>query len=103
MKKSNAIGLAEFQKPAEPKQKRMPGMENDPIKDLEEAAIEHSDRLGEIRETREEMKRIDERITTIMRREKIKVYSRNGIVLKLRPGRENVSVKVKRHEAEEGE
>ena len=82
------------------RQTRLPGMEDSPIKDLEEAAIEHSDTLGEIREKRAAMKTIDARIATLMKREGKKTYNHAGITLKLRKGEESVSVKVKRHERE---
>lgn len=87
------------------RQARLPGMEDSPIKDLEDAAIEHSETASELVRERaagkEKLKEIDERIRTLMKREGKKTYNRAGISLKLREGEESVSVKVKRHEREE--
>lgn len=85
------------------RQKRLPGMEDNAIKDLEEAAIEHSETLGEIAKARASMKEIDTRIATIMRKEGKKTYNRAGIRLKLREGHESVSVQVKRHDRQASE
>ena len=83
------------------KQSRLPGMEDAPIKDLEEAAVEHSDILGEIRVQRAELKLVDARLATLMKKLGKKAYVRDGIRLKLREGKDGVSVQVKRHDAEE--
>lgn len=76
-------------------------MEDSPIKDLEDAAIGHSDCLGEIREKRAELKKIKTELVTLMRALGKKSYNHAGIVLKLREGEDDVSVKVKRHDRED--
>ena len=86
-----------------PRQSRLPGMEDAPIKDLEEAAIEHSDLLGEIRETREKVKYADSRIVALMKKLGKTSYNRGGIRLKLHDGKDSVSVQVKRHDHEASE
>jgi hypothetical protein len=102
-KKRNKLDpRADFDQPVKkPRQKRLPGMEDNAILDLEEAAIEHSETLTQIAALRAEMKGIDTKIATIMRREGKKTYNRGGIKLKLREGTESVSVQVKRHDREE--
>ena len=82
------------------RQARLAGMEDAPIKDLEEAAIEYSDILGEIRERREALKQADTRITVLMKKLGRTSYKRAGISLKLREGKDSVSVQVKRHDTE---
>src|SRR5271156_6754127 len=83
------------------KQARLPTMEDDAIKDLEEAAVEHSDVQAQIRVLRDELSKIDERLATLMKREGKKTYNHAGIVLRLRKGQERVSVKVKRHDVKD--
>jgi hypothetical protein len=82
---------------------RLPGMEDPAIQDLEDAAMEHSETQSQIVALREELKRIDERLATLMKREGKKTYNHAGIVLRLREGQERVSVKVKRHEVKDAE
>lgn len=96
--------VADFETPVRrPRQARLAGMEDAPIKDLEEEAIEHSDILGEIREQREKLKLADSRITTLMKKLGKTSYNRAGIRLKLREGKDSVSVQVKRHDAEQSQ
>jgi len=95
---------ADFEAPVKkPKQARLPTMEDDAIKDLEDAAMEHSETQAEILKLRNEIKRIDERLATLMKREGKKTYNHAGIVLKLKEGEEKVSVRVKRHERKDAE
>lgn len=86
-----------------PRQSRLPGMEDSPIKDLEEAAIEHAEKASEILALKGELKSIKERITTLMKTNSKKEYRRAGIHLKLRAGHEDVSVQVKRHDRDDDE
>jgi hypothetical protein len=89
----------DFDKPVrKPRQGRLAGMEDSAIKDLEEAAIEHSEKASEILAAKGELRSIKERITTLMKANGKKEYRRAGIHLKLRAGHEDVSVQVKRHD-----
>ena len=92
--------VADFDQPVKRKQARLPGMEDAPIKDLEEAAVEYSDIKSEIRERRDALKLADERLATLMKKLGKTAYVRDGVRLKLRAGRDSVSVQVKRHDAE---
>jgi hypothetical protein len=83
------------------KQKRLPGTEDPQIQELEDAATEYSDTSGEIRKSREELKEIDTRLATLMKKAGKTSYNHNGVTLKLKKGKDKVSVKVKRHEEEE--
>jgi hypothetical protein len=85
------------------KQTRLPGMEDAPIKDLEEAAVEHSDCIAEIRLKRVDLKEIKKNLVNLMKEAGKKTYNHAGITLKLREGEDDVSVKVKRHEKEGSE
>src|SRR5271170_2813562 len=104
-KKVKALdAAADFDAPVKrAKQARLPTMEDDAIKDLEEAAVEHSDVQAQIRVLRDELSKIDERLATLMKREGKKTYNHAGIVLRLREGQERVSVKVKRHDVKDAE
>ena len=94
--------VEDFEKPVKkPRQSRLPGMEDAPIQDLEEAAMEHSETQSQIVALRDELKRTDERLATLMKREGKKSYNHAGIVLRLREGQERVSVKIKRHDIKE--
>lgn len=86
---------------AKTKQARLPGTEDPAIQELEDAAIEHSDLLAEIRTKRDEIKEIDKRIARLMKENGKNSYTHLGIELKLRRSEETVSVKVKRHEKKE--
>lgn len=81
-----------------PKTGRLPGMEDSPIKDLEEAAIEHSNIQSEIVAKRGEMRDSKTRLVTLMKKAGKTKYNHNGIVLKLKEGHDDVSVQVKRHD-----
>jgi hypothetical protein len=84
-----------------PRQGRLPGMEDSAIKDLEDAAIEHSELQAQMvadrAEMRDKLKVIDARIMQLMRENNKKTYNRAGIALKLKD-EATVSVRVKRHE-----
>jgi hypothetical protein len=88
---------------AKAKQSRLPGTEDAAIQELEDAAVEHSDALGEIRKEREGLKEIDARLATLMKKAGKTSYNHNGVTLKLQKGKDKVSVKVKRHEPKEDE
>ena len=81
-----------------PRQSRLPGIEDPEIEELEALAEQHSESLTEIRKQREELKEIQTKLASAMRKLKRTSYNHNGIVLKLREGRDQVSVKVKRHD-----
>lgn len=103
-KKKKALDpVVDFEEPVKrkPRQARLPGTEDPEIEELEALAEEHSETLGEIREQREELKRIQTALSKAMRRLGKKTYSHGGIVLKLREGLDKVSVKVKRHDVED--
>ena len=85
------------------KNARLPGMEDAPIKDLEELAVEHSDALSEIREKRDDLKAIKTKLVAAMKKLKLEKYVRAGIKLNLKKGHDDVSVQVKRHDREDGE
>jgi hypothetical protein len=101
-KKSKLDPKKDFDAPLK-KTPRLPGMEDPAIQDLEDAAMEHSETQSQIVALREELKRTDERLATLMKREGKKTYNHAGIVLRLREGQERVSVKVKRHEVKDKE
>lgn len=88
------------------RQARLPGMEDSAIKDLEDAAIEHSELKAEMVAERaamnDKIKVIDSRIMKLMKDSGKKTYNRAGIVLKLRD-EETVSVKVERHDKTDGD
>lgn len=83
-----------------PRQGRLPGVEDPAIDELEGLAEEHSETLTQIRASREELKGIQTLLATAMRKLGRTSYNHGGIVLKLREGKDTVSVKVKRHDAE---
>lgn len=84
-----------------PKTGRLPGMEDSPIKDLEEAAIDHSNIQSEIVAKRGEMRDSKTRLVTLMKKAGKTKYNHNGIVLKLKEGHDDVSVQVRRHDKEQ--
>lgn len=86
-----------------PRQSRLPGMEDSQIKDLEDAAIEHSECASELVAKRAELKSKKEAVTLLMKHNGKTTYNRAGIRLKLRPGHDDVSIQVKRHERQAGE
>ena len=83
-----------------PRQGRLPGVEDPAIDELEGLAEQHSETLTQIRASREELKGIQTLLATAMRKLGRTSYNHGGIVLKLREGKDTVSVKVKRHDAE---
>ena len=92
----------DFDQPVrKPRQARLPGTEDPAIQELETLAEQHSDILSDIRTQRAELKTIQKDLATAMRRHGRKTYNHAGVVLKLREGKDTVSVKVKRHDAEE--
>lgn len=96
--------LKDFDKPVKKsRQARLPGMEDSPIKDLEEAALEHSELASEVLAKRVELKAAKEKVATLMKSNGKKTYNRGGIRLKLKPGHDDVSIQVKRHDREETE
>jgi hypothetical protein len=84
-----------------PRQSRLAGMEDSAIKDLEEAAIEHSEIRSEIVASRARLHDSEQTISTLMKANGKKSYNHNGIRLKLREGHDSVSVQVKRHDRED--
>lgn len=84
-----------------PKQRRLAGMEDNAIHDIEELAIEHSDIQAEIAAKKVDLKALDDNLAALMRRENKKEYRRGSIHVRVRPGREAVSVQVKRHDVEQ--
>lgn len=101
---SNALDpVADFDAPVkrEPKQKRIPGMEDNAIQDLEEAAIAHVELRSEIVKVRDQLHESETRLASLLKANGKTVYRRDGIRLKLRKSRESVSVQVKRHDEEE--
>ena len=93
---------ADFEEPVrKPRQARIPGMEDNAIKDLEDAAIEHSEIRSEIVANRARLKDSETRVAALMKTNGKKTYNHNGIHLKLREGHDSVSVQVKRHDRED--
>lgn len=91
----------DFNEPVrKPRQGRLPGTEDPAIAELEGLAEQHSETLTQIRASREELKGIQTLLATAMRKLGRTSYNHGGIVLKLREGKDTVSVKVKRHDAE---
>lgn len=93
----------DFSKPVKrtPRQGRLPGTEDPAIQELETLAEQHSDLLGEIRTQRNELKDLQKKLAVTMRRLGRTTYNHAGVVLKLREGKDSVSVKVKRHDPDE--
>lgn len=86
---------------ASAKQARLPGQENAAIQELDDTAVEYSDQAAEVRSGREKIKEIETQLATLMKKAGKTSYNHNGVTLKLKKGKDKVSVKVKRHEDEE--
>ena len=94
----------DFDQPVwKPRQGRLPGTEDEAIDELEGLAEQHSETLTQIRSSREELKGVQTLLAATMRKFGKTSYNHNGVVLKLREGKDIVSVKVKRHDPDGAE
>ena len=85
-----------------PRQARIPGMEDSPIKDVEDAAIEHSEIRTEVVAARARLHDSELSVVSLMKANGKKSYNHNGIRIRLREAHDAASVQVKRHDREDG-
>jgi hypothetical protein len=88
--------------PKRPRDRALPGLEDDAIRELESLAGDYADIRDRRQALTTEEVACKQRVMALMHEHQKTVYKRNGIEIRLEPGEETVKVKIRATDAEEG-